>query len=79
MKTIFATPKVGFFRVKRVPLDPEHLGSGGGKNRLGLPFNEIDVKRAFCSVGVHKWFLPSAAHVQFNWRPVATNHLRARL
>ena len=49
------------FARKWDPLDPKHLGSEGGKIRLGLPFYEIEAKRAFRSVGLHKKFLRGRA------------------
>ena len=49
-KTISATPKRGVSRFKRVPLDPKHLGLGGGRNRLGLQKRAIEAKLLFRSV-----------------------------
>ena len=43
-KTIFATPKMGVRRFKRVPLDLKHLGLGGGENRLGLQKRGLEVE-----------------------------------
>ena len=43
-KTIFATPKMGVRRFKRVPLDLKHLGLGGGENRLGLQKRSLEVE-----------------------------------
>ena len=43
-KTIFTTPKRGVSRFKRVPLDLNHLGLGGGENRLGLQKRSLEVE-----------------------------------
>ena len=49
----------------------QHLGFGGWKNRLGLPFYEIERAAISPSVGLHKWFQTPAAIVRFNSRPVS--------
>ena len=49
-KTIFGAPKPYVFRFKRVPLDKEHLGFGGAKNRLARQKREIVHIADFLSV-----------------------------
>ena len=46
-KTISGAPKPYVFRFKRVPLDPKHLGFGGGRNRLGLQKYDIETLADF--------------------------------
>ena len=43
-KTISGTPKRGVRRFKRVPLDLDHLGLGGARNRLGLQKRGLEVE-----------------------------------
>ena len=69
-KTISTTREQGVFRFKRVPLDPKHLGFGGGRNRLGLPFYEKEHATIFPSVGLREYFQQPVAGVRFNSRPV---------
>ena len=69
-KTISGTREVGVFRFKWVPLDPKHLGFGGARNRLGLPFYEKEHATIFPSVGLREYFQQPVAGVRFNSRPV---------
>ena len=70
-KTISGTREVGVFRFKWVPLDPKHLGFGGARNRLGLPFYEKEHATIFPSVGLREYFQQPVAGGRFNSRPVS--------
>ena len=75
-KTISGTREVGVFRFKWVPLDPKHLGFGGARNRLGLPFYEKEHATIFPSVGLREYFQQPVAGVRFNSRPVEGEQVR---